>query len=313
MIFGIKENKCFENVIFTYVVDSDQTLSDWANNIADNDYSCVLVKQGVFTTNKNLNLTATKTKVIIGEVGSKLVFNIPETETISSAISYTSLPEDNSYFMQNVHVVITRSVNSIGFNQCVNMFNCSVKATGNRASCFYKCENLFNCEAKAISSGTDYTVGFYYSNGIYNCVSSAESNTSIAMAFSYCEKLFNCEVKTIKSNDKCYGFHQCKIVNGCTCENDSVNNTIYGFYQSEKITSCIAVAIGLTDGKAFYGCDNVVSSQGSGQYGYYECTGVINCLATNNSVAKSYNSCANLGTYNASYACANTPEGGFNF
>jgi hypothetical protein len=314
MIYGIKENKSFENVIFTYVVDSDEALNDWADNVEGNDYSCVLIKSGTWTCTKNLNLTNCGTKVVIGEVGSKLVFNLDISSVSSSGISYSVFPDNNEFFMFNVHISVSRQANVIGFNGCINLYNCSVEANGVRAVGFYKSENLINCNAVANATGTEYGVPFYYCNGVQNCIGSVTSETGHAMAYSNCEKLNDCKVKDLQSNEgTAYGFHSCKVLSGCSIENDGINNSIQGFCNCEKLHGCKSVAKGISEGYAFKGCDNVVSCEGSGGYAFYECTGVLICLATNNTIAKQYNSCSNLGSYNASYAYANTPNGGFNF
>lgn len=311
MIFGIKENKSFENVIFTYVVDSDESLAAWVNNDPGNDYSCVLIKKGEWTSSKNLDLTITGTKIIIGEADSKLIFNIAES-TQSTAILYSTIPEINEHFMFNVNLVCNREENAIGFNQCVNLYNCSVEANGGRASGFYKCENVINCVAKCNATGTEYSVPFYFSNGLNNCVAFATAQEGTAYGFSKCEKLNNCKVAELSSNVKVCGFNNCNVCVGCTFENDVTYHAVNGFFGCKKLFACIAVANGTTEGNAFYGCGYIDGCEASGNYGYYNCYGIKNCIASETSVAKAYNTSANIGDYNATYAYANTPNGGFN-
>ena len=311
MIYGVKENKCFENVIFTYVVDSDQSLSDWANNKAGNDYSCVLIKTGQWRTSKVLNLTNTGTKVVVGEVGSKLIFDILDT-SLASAILYDALPEINEHFMFNVNLVCNREGNAIGFNQCVNLYNCFVEVNGGRASGFYKCENVINCVAKCNATESEYSSSFYFSNGLNNCIAFATAQEGTAYGFSKCEKLTNCKVAELSSNVKVCGFNSCNVCVGCSFENDVTYPAVNGFFGCKKLFACIATANGTTEGYAFYGCGYMDACEASGNYGYYNCYGIKNCMTKSTTVAKAYNTSANLGDYNATYAYANTPNGGFN-
>lgn len=311
MIYGVKENKSFDNVIFTYVVDSDESLTSWAENKAGNDYTAVLIKVGSWNCQKSLDLTATGTKIVIGEAGSKLIFNIGES-TQSSALSYSSLPDFDGHFMFNVSVVINRSENAIGFNQCVNLYNCSLEVNGKRASGFYKCENLFGCVSKCNATGSEYSACFFYSNGLNNCVAHATAEDGDSQGFVYCERLNSCNAN-ITGNASVYGYRQCKQVMTSTIKSEEVNHTVFGFYSCKKLMGCIAVAKGAENGYAFSQCQEVVSCEGSGQYGFYESSGVVNCMATSTTIAKAYNTCANIGTYNETYAYANTANGGFNF
>lgn len=311
MIYGVKENKSFDNVVFTYVVDSDESLSAWVENKAGNDYTAVLIKAGSWNCQKSLDLTATGTKIIVGEAGSKMVFNI-DSSSVASAILYSALPEMTDCFMANVHVLCNRSGNAIGFNLCVNLYNCSAEVNGGRASGFYKCENLLNCVAKCNATETEYSVPFYYSNGLNNCIAFATAQEGTAYGFSKCEKLNNCKVAELSSNVKVCGFNNCNVCVGCSLENDVTYPAVNGFFGSKKLFACIAVANGATEGNAFYGCSCLDSCEGSGNYGYYNCSGIKNCTAKTTSVAKAYNTSANLGDYNATYAYADTPEGGFN-
>lgn len=311
MIYGIKENKSFENVIFTYVVDSDDALNDWAENKAGNDYSCVLIKSGSWTCTKNLNLTNCGTKIVVGEADSKLIFNISET-SIATAILYSELPEIAEHFMFNVHVMCNRAGNAIGFNLCVNLYNCSAEVNGGRASGFYKCENVINCVAKCNATESEYSASFYFSNGLNNCIAYATAQEGTAYGFSKCEKLNNCKVAELSSNVKVCAFNTCNVCVGCSFENDVTYPAVNGFFGCKKLFACISVGNGNTEGYAFYGCTYMDACEASGNYGYYNCSGIKNCIAKTTTTAKAYNTSANLGDYNASYAYANTPEGGFN-
>lgn len=59
---------------FTYVVDSDQKLADWANNVAGNDYTSVLVRKNSNGWNlpQNKKLMANGCLLLTGEAGAQI-------------------------------------------------------------------------------------------------------------------------------------------------------------------------------------------------------------------------------------------------
>lgn len=310
MIYGVKENRSFDNVFFTYVVDSDESLTSWAENKAGNDYTAVLIKAGNWTCEKSLDLTNAGTKIVVGEAGSKLIFNL-DSAPKTSAIAYSILPDIAEHFLLNVNVFCNRAGNAVAFSQCVNLYNCSAEVNGGRASGFYKCENLLNCVAKCNATETEYSVPFYYSNGLNNCTAYATAEEGTAYGYSKCERLNGCRVESLESNVKVCGFNNCNYCFACLLLIDKEYPTINGFFGSKKLFGCVAIAKGTSEGNAFYGCANLDCCDGTGNYGFYNCTAIHNCTATA-TVAKAYNTCANAGDYNATYAYANTPEGGFN-
>lgn len=265
MIYGIKENKSFENVIFTYVVDSDESLAAWVNNEAGNDYSCVLIKKGEWTNENGVNLTTCGTKVVIGEVGSKLVFSS------GSGLFYDELPDDAFHFMQNVFVEINSSVvddDTFSFYQCVNLTNCYgiVDSANGAGRAFCNCRNLINCygEGYGLNGGS----GFYNCHSLTNCygiaITEAESNQC---GFMGCYNLVNCRGEGYQR-----GFSGCSTMYGCR-------------------------------------------GYGANGYGFYSCTAISWCRALKTSKTATFdtsNCSASVGSYNASYTVANTPEGGFN-
>jgi hypothetical protein len=154
---------------FSYVVDSDTKLADWANNVGGNDYSSVLIAKGTWTLNMAktggsasnpvcaIDLSLAGTKRITGAQGSELVFNNDSDGTSSyvSCISgqvtgaYPNLvdPDDGSrdYSITGVRItcnVIITSDRFYGFYNCANITNCTVSGT---YSGFYNCANITNC------------------------------------------------------------------------------------------------------------------------------------------------------------------------
>lgn len=265
MIYGIKENKSFENVIFTYVVDSDQALKDWADNIAGNDYSCVLIKKGTWNCEIGINLSVTRTKVVIGEVDSKLIFNS------GKGLYYDELPDDALYFMQNIFVEIKSSVASddtIPFYKCVNLSNCKsiVSSSNGTGRAFSECRNLINCygEGYGLNGGS----GFYNCHSLTNCYGIAITEAELNQCgFMGCYNLVNCRGEGYQR-----GFSGCSTMYGCR-------------------------------------------GYGANGYGFYSCTAISWCRALKTSKTATFdtsNCSASVGSYNATYTVANTPEGGFN-
>lgn len=234
MIYGIKDNKSFENVIFTYVVDSDQALKDWADNIAGNDYSCVLIKKGSWSCEQGINLTTTNTKVVIGEVDSKLIFNS------EFGLFYAELPDELNYFMQNVFVEINvaTSYENIPFYKCINLTNCKgiVNNTTGQGRCFADCENLINCYANGYGAlgGT----GFYNCRNLLNChgvaITQSENNQC---GFMGCYNLESCKGEGYQR-----GFSGCSYVVGCRATGIGG----YGFYSCNGMARCRKLGDSLT-------------------------------------------------------------------
>ena len=227
---------------FTFVVDSNEKLAAWANATEDNDYTSVLIKKGEWTSNIGVNLTTAGTKVVVGEAGSKLVFNSAE-----KCIYYDTPPNKSEYYMLGVTVEGTSI--SYGFNSCANLTNCT--GTG-----FYLCANLTNCTGTGISYG-----------------------------FNSCANLTNCTGTGSRT-----GFHLCTNLTNCT--GTGIN---YGFNSCANLTNCTGTGTGGDNGYGFKLCNNVIGCKAGGH-----CTTAVfeNCYASNSNTS--------------TYACADTPNGGFN-
>ena len=88
------------------MVDSNAKLTAWANNdkSGGQDYTSVLIRKGTWTSSKGVNLDAAGTKVVVGEAGSKLVFN-----GVEKGLYYNDLPTGPDYYMRDVTVKNTGS------------------------------------------------------------------------------------------------------------------------------------------------------------------------------------------------------------
>jgi len=177
---------------YTYVVDSDQKLADWANNVQGNDYTRVLIRAGTWTLNTALtggtsiaplaviDTTSTGTKCVVGESGSEIVIN--NTRTADTYIvgikgyltgnypNFSVLSRD--YFMHNVNITLSTtgsgssSSYGYGFYQCTNLTNCTGSGSSYGYGCgFSGCTNLTNCTGTGY--GTGYSYGYGY--GFHQC------------------------------------------------------------------------------------------------------------------------------------------------
>ena len=185
---------------FTYIIDSNTKLSNWANNLSGNNYSKVLIKAGTWSytaASKQwaINLTDTGTKVVIGEVGSILSFNL--TYVVSNAsnwcLNYTSLPSSDDYYMKNVTVYVTTSrIMPTAFRNCRNLYNCVAKVEngewGNFS--FSACRNLYNCET--LKAGYAYDA----CSNVIGCIAKGGGNS-----FRDCSSVKNCTIVNGTSND----------------------------------------------------------------------------------------------------------------
>jgi hypothetical protein len=267
---------------FTYMVDSDEALANWANNVASHDYTKVLIKQGAWSSGKEVNLTAAGTKVVVGQPGSLLSF------TSVNGLVYTSLPATNDYRMTGVNV----SVDNYGsaFQYCINLTNCS----GSGQMVFAYCTNLINCTSyiRAYSENNHY--GFFYCKKLANCYSSDSNNGYYY--YHYCDDLVNCT-----GSGKCYfyyctnllncsgiNFTRCNNLTNCTCNGDIG----FSFSNCKKLTNCTG---GDNCTYSFYSCSELTNCTGGNNcvYGFSDCTDLANCtISTSNSAG--FHNCTNL-------------------
>lgn len=151
---------------YTYVVDSDQALIDWANNDRNRgqDYTSVLIKKGEWKSNKGVNLTQAGTLAVEGEIDSTLVFNFDFDFNLDVAC-ITGYAEMHGItgvyitgFASNDVAEIETTVSVTGFKQCYNLIGCDAKIDVNNAYNYgdpgqiyatsygyHKCKNIVNC------------------------------------------------------------------------------------------------------------------------------------------------------------------------
>lgn len=322
MVYGIKENKSFENVLFTYVVDSNASLTDWANNKSGNDYSCVLIKKGRFESSVPVNLSESNTKIIIGEVDNNLVF-----KDVDVCFIYDTKPNEAEAFIQNINVTRYYSGDEntvqdrmvIGFKNCVNISNCKldISSANNNITAFNLCKNLNHCVVNGTANGDDFTgynscenlIDCYLIDGaganvvgFINCFVLNECRTinllGTTKGFDYCNDLFNCIADTQ------IGFSNCNRLSNCTANNTSETAYKYGFQFCNVLNNCTAFISGSDTDYGFSGCHKLIfciAQEGKfdDSYTMFGCEGEMNaCYASSSE--------------NSTYAVANTPNGGFN-
>jgi hypothetical protein len=201
---------------YSYIVDSNQKLADWANNVAGNDYTSVLIKKGTWTYSgvDGINLTATGTKSIIGETGAILSFSISTNQ--KSALFYEAIPTTNDYFIKNITIKTTRHDNHC-LNNCINIYN-SIVLAGNSSVAFLNCYNIIDCSG----SGT-YAVS--HCVGMRN-VTIYKGSGSIGYQ---------------RGLNDCYLVSDCKVI-------DDIPNAYYQSYSSPTADATYACANTLNGG-----------------------------------------------------------------
>ena len=295
---------------FTYVVDSDQALIDWANNDRNSgqDYTSVLIKRGTWNSTIGVNLTATGTKVVVGEAGSKLVFN-----NVEKGLYYDTVPTQPDYYMRDVAVEATGTGDGYGFYNCSNLFNCTGTGTGDGTGDgsgtgtgegygFHSCSNLSNCTGTGTGTGTSNGYGY---------------GTGTGYGFHSCSNLSNCTGTGTgdgtgdgsgTGTGEGYGFHSCSNLSNCTGTGTGTGTsngygygtgTGYGFHSCSNLSNCTGTGTG--DG----------TGDGTG-YGFFLCTTVIGCKAGGKCTTKVFDNCYASNAKTTTYACADTANGGFN-
>ena len=297
----VDEARRFE--AFTFIIDSDQKLKDWADDVAGNDYSRVLIRKrtdglgdswelikdvsGVSYSDPTpvIDISNGRTKCIVGESESKIVINnshsgIAYIAGIKGSVSgsYPSFNQiSNDYFLHNVNVsVSTGSGSSISFYNCANLTNCTGCTSGNtlgQGYGFYKCVNLVSCFG-SVSGSPASGYSFHYCVNLVSCSSSGS-----CYGFFVCTTLLNCFASnsnfpfgnsnnltncTASSSSSC--FSSCNYLVNCIGTTTSVSSMVVGscFSHCAYLTNCIGSGFGPSDGIGFSECSNLTSCIGSG-------------------------------------------------
>ena len=297
---------------YTYVVDSDAALTAWANNdkSSGQDYTSVLIRKGTWTSSKGVNLTAAGTKAVVGEAGSKLVFN-----NVAKGLYYDAVPTGPEYYMRGVTVVVTiqatGEITGNSFYNCANLTNCtgSTSVTGDglgqvTSNSFDTCKNLIGCTGTG--TGTNPVESRRYNGlgrGFYNCANLTNctgngSGVHEATGFFNCTNVTNC-TGIGNSDGWCgNGFRECKNLVSCTGSGRGRGRG-YGFVYCRRLTNCI-------------GTGSATDSTNVMGYGFLDCKCVIGCKVGNRCTSGAFSTCYASNAETSAYACADTANGGFN-
>lgn len=292
---------------FTYVVNSDQALLDWVNNVEGNDYTSVLIKKGTWTSSVGVNLTNAGTKVVVGEVGSELVFNI----TNGYGLGYDELPTSSEYYMQGINLKVNiddiRSRVKCGIQNCINLTNCNIYVFTEGSSFtnshgFYGCKNLLNCFTDLNTPNGSGMEKGNQSSGFYQC-----SNLKNCYTHNY--HLYN----MYGGDTECIGFNECSNLTECSGSVEAIGshsgsiNYGYVFYKCINLMGCSASCISKKRNDTSGTLLDYTTA-----WGFGECNVVSKCKASGKCAGGVFTSCYASNANNSTYAVADTPEGGFN-
>lgn len=235
----------------TYIVDSNQKLDDWANNVTTEgqDYSIVLIKQGYWTLSKPINLDKTKTYRIIGESsnnnkdGSSSLSVIKVNFDYSNGILYKEkLDEECDMQIADIRFFIGKAQQ--GIVNCSNITNVYFYTFDEwrplSIRCFHNCKNIINCGSYLMQdSETPLKVNYVTFNYCENVINSFG-------IFYGCNKIINCGLNPKNTTNKkalstykqcnylsnCIGFYyeDCSYLNNC----NSTNEIYQGVYDQSK-------------------------------------------------------------------------------
>lgn len=300
---------------FTYVVDSDTALNNWANNVRGNDYTSVLIRKGTWKSDSGINLQKAGTKRIVGENGNLLYFTNQSSDGLpSDGLYYTG--GKPSVFVSQVDLQFTKYIIGVnvcgsyeGFRNCENLINCTARVIGSVDNDYYSsysgCIRLLNCKAS--------------NNGFTDC--SYLTNCNSNYKYKDCDHLENCHARIIKLSSATTGikrcaYENCSYLTNCVDETSKIDykyTDIHSFDNCDNLINCSIIKNGYVKlgSHGFDSCRHLVNCKSSYEYsGFANCYSVSNCdsLGDVSAYTDSYASSSKISTY----ACADTPNGGFN-
>lgn len=263
----------------TFIVDSNDKLSQWIRADTGNDYTIVLIKKGTWQSEEllyeltmsgskkkyaGIDLSKTKTKVVIGEAGSKIYFKVDPTGLqpiygLHYGNKDDAIETECFIFGVTVHSCGSPAFTDVAtdcFMKCVNLYNCTaISENGYEAYCFISCNNLTNCHATG--SSKKLTNAFSNCIGLRQCVGHAEATNAdrkflggCAVGFRSCTDVVSCKGSGVSipstSDYMGFGFSGCKAVYRCKQNKKSSTETFTSSY------------FGNTN-DATYKCDNTLN------------------------------------------------------
>jgi len=345
-IFSIERIPTLPAIMPTFVVDSNQALSDWGWNAPGNDYSHVLIKRGTWSLaigaqvrTYGIDLNRSGTKAVTGEPGSILAIEAvsgmtPSPSEFSAMRGLSSYPGGNDEFIEGVTINLTVSgyggMEASAFKTLRNLIRCgasvvysgvSYAGQSSLISGFWDCRNLRSCNAYAsqIGAALDARVfGFSNCFVLDACVGGATTNnaTALALACGFTNSMYmqscignaSCNSNASGASETAYGIALSSVLNGCygTARNTTASTSSY--------------AVGIADCDSLTCCvgTGIQQAAGAGRFGYgfSRCrTGFACRVGAPASTTATFNNClmaqANLSPP-TSNDWANTAAGGWN-
>lgn len=279
----------------TYIVDSAAALGAWADKVAGNDYSHVLIKPGQYIYSKPVNLTTAGTKTVVGMAGNMLFFTA-EGRIVGSGIF------GHEHFIMGVNVQV------VGVDAC----------------CFQGCSHLIKCSG-TVKSGSAANAVFRDCGYLSDCVGyNISANASAAVTYENCMFLTNCYASSnVPAGRSTLDFNNCSCLTNCYSESIA-GASATSFYKCENLTNCVAAATCAPGGSSaigFNNCKKLVNCTGMGNstdgtgnangYGFFNCKGMFMCSPLGVSKTMTYGMCSML--QNTTKPVGETAEGGYNW
>ena len=263
---------------YTYVIDSDTKLLEWANNdkTRNQNYTGIRIAKGEWRCDKGVNLTESNTVWIVADEDSKLIFNS------TKGLYYTTQPDSSDFSMSNVTVEVNAEINeglknnnvATAFECCVNLEDCAgstnIIVSDDTYACgigFNNCLSLKNCTGKSdamMGNLISDSHGFYNCKKIYDSQGEAHSK-GMGCGFELCEDIFMCtgigegwgyDIGEANQDILIWGggcgFRNCINLSECTGKGQAIltekPNTselgIYGFFKCSNLFKCYSILQG---------------------------------------------------------------------
>lgn len=326
-------------------ISNDYTLPQGTNS------SVLILQPGIYEINTAIDFNSNNIKAIIGLCPDSTIINVADTDLISNLelienltikladssgtlLNNDSLPKAEARHLKIKHVgSSTDDIEAKCFDNYTLIDDCNIEGiigicanSKNISNIKHFCDRIANYSGTPAINKTDNIInlsGYYYSpiilgdscNNMNNIIaefSLTDSNNIIC--FFSCNsisniKVFNCDI----------GFSECNGVSNSIAETDIINTATVGFNTCILLTNCKATAY-----VGFGGCSKITTSQAIGcDIGFYSSNkitlcktetsvsyGFDSCMGMTQNEADSYNSC--FADMSATYAIADTPNGGFN-
>jgi hypothetical protein len=275
---------------FTYIVDSDKALLDWADGVASHDYSAVLIAPGTYDLpdNKSIDLDHSGTLTVIGMPNSVITINTLQGMKSNAIRNYTQYIEGVTIRLRDGAPYITDKVYEL-FHLLTNLHNCSALCSNVNAVVrgYSECDTLYDCLTELEMMG-DFCAGYTSCHRLYNCKAWVNITDNFAHAVT------------------AYGFQACSLLDSCIAYASNARSATethaIGYHQCNMMTHCVGEAT------------TPNGSSGLNALDYHRCYGMsfnYASMAAIPSADAPYHEC-HVDMANTGDAPADTATGGFN-